>query len=85
MENEQWLELLDPFTFVKDLVLNTHWCRRVAPAMQELDWESATEMSPALQNLLFEGPPPSGPVKGAFRKFIAVRRLSGRPVALHWL
>ena len=44
MENEQWLELLQPFTSVKDLALSRQWVRRVAPALRELAGERTTEV-----------------------------------------
>jgi len=69
-------------SLLKDLVLSRQWDRRVAPALQELAGERTTEVLPALKNIFFEGPHPSGLVKEVIRKFIAARRLSGRPVAL---
>ena len=52
MENEQWLEPLQPFTSVRDMVLSRHWVRRVAPALQELAGERTTGALPAFQNLI---------------------------------
>jgi hypothetical protein len=84
MEDEQWLELLQPFTSVNHLALSREWVRRVAPALQELAGGRAPEVLPALKTLFFEGPQPSGPVKKVIREFIAARRLSGRTVVLSW-
>ena len=78
----QWLELLRPFTRVKDLVLSRRLVRPVAPALQELAGERATEVLPVLQNLLLEAPQPSRAVKKALEKFIAARQLSGYPVTM---
>jgi len=83
MEDTQWLDLLHPFTSVKDLVLSEDSVPFVAPALQELSGERVTEVLPALQNLFFTGPKPSGPVKEALGKFIAARQLSGCPVTVH--
>jgi hypothetical protein len=82
MEDTQWLNLLRPFTSVKDLDLCRDLVAFVAPALQGLSGERVTEVLPALQNLFFTGPMPSGPVKEAIRKFIAARQLSGFPITV---
>jgi len=83
MEDTQWLELLHPFTSVKNLELFENSVPFVAPALQELSGEGVTGALPALQNLFFTGPQPSGPVKQAIGKFIAARQLFGYPVTVH--
>jgi hypothetical protein len=83
MEDAQWLDLLHPFTSVKDLGLCNDSVAFIAPSLQELSAESVTEVLPALENLFLGGPQPSGPVKEAIRKFIAARQLSGCPVTVH--
>jgi len=83
----QWRELLHPFTSVKDMTLTyKESVRLVAPALQELAGERATEVLPALQNLFFQTHDwrPSGPVKEAIGQFIATRQLSGHPVTVHY-
>ncbi|KAH9981608.1 hypothetical protein BJV74DRAFT_952934 [Russula compacta] len=88
MENAQWLEFLYPFAGVKNLYLGMGITLHVALALQELTEEGATMMLPALQNLFLEGLLSSGPVQEAIGKFVAVRQLSGHPVAVHrwdWL
>jgi hypothetical protein len=79
----QWLELLQPFNRVKDLVLSKRLVRLVAPALQELAGERVAETLPVLQNLCLEGPQPSGAVKESMEKFIASRQLSGYPVTMN--
>ena len=81
VENAQWLELLHPFTSIKDLLLDG----RSIPhgALEQLARERVTEAVPALQNLFSEGSQLSKPVKNAIGKFVAARQLSGRPVAVH--
>ena len=72
------------FIPVNDPVLSRHWVRRVAPALQKLTREMSTGVSPALENLLFEGPQLSGSVKSDLELFFCratVLRLSS---ALHW-
>jgi len=51
IENAQWLEILRPFTSVKDLVLSGQLVQLVAPALGEPIGERATEELPALQNI----------------------------------
>jgi hypothetical protein len=84
IENTQWLELLQPFVTVKNLYLSNKVASYVSPALQGLAGERATEMLPMLQALVLDGPQPSGPVEGAFREFVAVRQLSGHPVAIRY-
>jgi hypothetical protein len=83
MEDTQWLELLHPFTSVKDLRLCKDSVAFIALSLQDLSGERITEVLPALENLFLEGPQPSGPVKEAIGKFIAARQLSGCPVTVH--
>jgi len=86
MEDTQWLELLDPFTSLKDLYLTHGIARRVCGALQELSGERATKVLPALRNLYVHGSSSSlEAVQEAMMPFVAARRLSGRPVAIHLL
>jgi hypothetical protein len=84
IENSQWLELLHPFTGVKNLYLSKEFVPRVAPYLQELVGGRTTEVLPALQSLSLEGPPPSGAVEEAIGKFVATRQLSNIPVAVSY-
>jgi hypothetical protein len=85
MESTEWLELLRPFTCVKDLVLSKKFVPFVALALQDLDGERVTQMLPMLQYLFFEGSQPSGAAKKAMEKFIAARQFSGYPVTMNAL
>jgi len=83
----QWRELLHPFTAVKKMTLKSgNSVRLVAPALQELTGESATEGLPALQNLCLDTKDwqPSRPVKEAIEQFIDARKLCGHPVTVHY-
>ena len=82
IESSQWLELLRPFITVKSLYLSREFMLRIAPTLQELVRERMTEVLPALQALFLEEPLPSGPVKEAFRQFVAARRLAGHLIAV---
>jgi hypothetical protein len=82
MENVQWLELLRLFPSLKDLVLSNKSLGLVAPALNELDGESVTEVLPALQNVITQGPQPSERDHKAIGKFIATRQLLGSPITV---
>ena len=83
IENGQWLEVLRPFTAVKELYLSREFGPRIAPVLKELIEEGATEvLLPALQILFLEEPLPSGPVKVIIEQFVAARQLASRPIAL---
>jgi hypothetical protein len=84
IENTQWLELLRPFTTVKDLYLSDEVALRVAPALQVLSEERVTKVLPALQDIFIDGLEPSGLVQECFQKFVTARgqQVSSRPVAI---
>jgi hypothetical protein len=82
IENSQWMELLHPFTGVKDLFLSKGMAPRIAPYLQELVGGRTTEVLPVLQRLFMEELHPSKPVEGAIGKFVAARLLSSQPVAI---
>jgi len=86
MENTQWLELLHPFTNVKDLHLSGQGqvaiC--IAQALQELTGEWVTEVLPALQKIFLHGVyGEPGLIPKAISEFVAARQLSGFPIAIH--
>jgi len=80
IESSQWLELLHPFTAVKDLYLSQEFAPRIAPSLQELVEGRAMEVLPALQNLFLEDPQPSGPVEEDIGQFVAARQLTRHPI-----
>jgi len=87
IEVTQWRELLHPFTAVKEVTLESEYSvRLVASALQELAGERATEVLPALQNLVLDtkNGRPSRRVKKAIEQFIAARQLCGPPVTVHY-
>jgi hypothetical protein len=81
-ENTLWLELLHPFSAVKNLYLSEKIALRIAPALQELVGSRTMEVSPTLQNIFVEGLHPSGPVREGIVKFVAARELSGHPITV---
>ena len=82
IEKTLWLELLRPFTTVKNLYLCENIVPRIAPALQELVGARTTEAFPTLENIFMEGFQSSGPLHG-IEKFVAARRpTSHHPVAV---
>jgi len=84
IENSQWLELLHPFTAVKNLHLCKEFAPRFTPSLQELIGERTTEVLPALQSLFLEELHPSGPFEEPIGKFVAARQLVNLPVAVSY-
>ena len=82
VEGNQWLELLHPFTSVKNLHVFSEFMPSIAPALQELVREGVADVLPALHNLFLAGPIPSGPVQEAIAHFVAARELAGNPVGI---
>ena len=82
MGNTKRLELLRPFTSVKNLVLSDKAAGYLAPALQELTVESVTGTLPALENLLLKASARSGPIQESIAQFVATRQRSGRLVAI---
>ena len=82
VENIVWLDLLLPFTAVKNLYLSRQFVPRVAHALQEMTEGRTTEMLSTLQNLYLEGFQPSESVHEGIERFISARRSSNHPVAI---
>ena len=82
IDNALWLELLRPFTAVKDLFLSDTIAPRVVPALQELVGGRMTEVLPTLQNVFLGKVHSSGPVQEGVGKFIAARQLTSHPIAV---
>ncbi|KAI9454365.1 hypothetical protein F5148DRAFT_429779 [Russula earlei] len=84
IETTPWLDLLGPFTAVKDLRLSDQVGRHVCQALEELAEERVTEVLPKLQNIFLRDPELFESVPKFIEKFIAARQLSGHPVAVHF-
>ncbi|KAN0105363.1 hypothetical protein V8E52_011122 [Russula decolorans] len=82
IENTLWLQLLLPFTAVKDLYLSKEFAPGIAAALQELVGARITEVLPSLENIFMEGLEPSGPLQESIGRFVAARLLSDRPIAV---
>src|SRR5712671_2419543 len=86
METGQWLEILDPFTALKNVRLTQELAAHVCSALQELSGERVTEVLPTLQGLFIDLPSseslPEG-IRKATKTFVDARRRSGHPVSVH--
>jgi hypothetical protein len=80
-ENNRWLEVLQPFTAVKDLYISMAFTLHIAPALQGLEGERVTDVLPSLQTLFLELLL-SGHAQEAIGQFVASRQLSGHPVTV---
>jgi hypothetical protein len=82
IENIEWLELLLPFTAVKNLYLSEQFAPRIAPTLQELTGGGTTEVLSTLQNLYLKGFQSSESVDEGIAQFISARQLTNYPVAI---
>jgi hypothetical protein len=82
VENTLWTELLHPFTSVKNLYLCEEFAGRIVPALQELVEDRRVEVLPALENIFLEGLEASGPVEKGIGPFVAMRQVTGHPIAV---
>ena len=87
IENNQWLELLHPFTSVKHLYISSKFTSSIVPAFQGLSGERVMEVLPALESLFVESDPSedSRLVEEGIGQFVSARQLAGHPIAVsHW-
>ena len=82
IENSEWLDLLLPFTAVKNLYLSKKIATHIAPALQELTGGRTTEVLPALQNIFLEEFEPSEPVQEGIVQFILARQLTNHTITV---
>ena len=87
-ESTEWLELLHPFTSVKNLHLSENAALCVGCVLQDLsasgDSNRVTELLPALQNIFLPRSQPSGAMLEAIGQFITVLGLFDHFVSLHY-
>ena len=82
IENSLWLQLLLPFTAVKDLYLSKEFAPGIAAALQELVGGRLTEVLPSLRNIFVKGLEPSEPFRKRIGQFVAARRLSNHRITI---
>ena len=84
-ENTLLLELLHPFSSVKNLYLVEEFAPCIVSALKELAESGTAEVLPTLQNIFLEEVWPSRPVRDAIGQFAASRQATGHPIAVtHW-
>jgi len=71
----EWLHLLHQFSTVQALYISRQFAELTARALKSFSGEMVAEALPSLDLICLEDQPTS-----SIEKFIAVRRLSGRPV-----
>ena len=81
-ESTLWLQLLLPFTAVKNLYLSKEFAPGIAAALQELVGGRITDVLPGLQNIFVGGLEPSGPVQKNIEQFVAARQLSDHTISI---
>jgi hypothetical protein len=81
-EDTLWLQLLLPFTTVKNLYVSKQFAAGIAATLRELVGGGITVVLPSLQSIFVEGLEESGPVPENIAQFVAARQLSGHPVAI---
>jgi hypothetical protein len=82
IESTLWLQILLPFTAVKNLYLSDGFALGIAAALQELVGGRITEVLPSLQNIFVQWLESSGPVQENIGQFVAARQRSGHPITL---
>ena len=82
IDSTLWLELLQPFTAVKNLFLSKTLAPYVVPILQGLALQRTTEVLPILQNISLEKLPPSKNVQKGIKQFVATRQIPGHPIAV---
>jgi len=79
IEYDQWLQLFQLFTTVKNLYLSRDFVPRIVSTLQELVREGVTEVLPNLRRIFLDGLVPE-----AMRQFIAARKLSSQPIDISY-
>jgi hypothetical protein len=82
IESTLWLQLLRPFTAVKNLYLSWEFAPGITAALHELVGARIAEVLPSLQNIFVEWLEPWGPFQENIGQFAAARRHSGHPIAI---
>jgi hypothetical protein len=82
IENTLWLELLWPFTGVKNLYLCEKFASLIIPALQGVTGSTTTEVLPILQNIFLEELQLSGTVQTGIQQFIDTQQATDHPIAV---
>ena len=76
-DNVEWQHLLHQFSTAQTLHVSRGLAWHFALALEDITGEMAAEVLPSLDLICLGDPPPS-----SVEKFVAVRRLSGRPITV---
>ena len=82
IENALWLQLLLPFTAVKELHVSKKFMPSIAATLKELVGGRIAERLPNLQNILVEDVKQLRPFEESIGQFVAERQLSGHPITI---
>jgi hypothetical protein len=82
IENTLWLQLLRPFTAVKNLYLSREFAPRIAAVLREFVGDRITEVLPSLQKIFVGGFESLGPFQENIGHFVSARQLSDHPIAI---
>jgi hypothetical protein len=82
VQSTQWLQLLLPFTTVKNLYIGESLGPGIMDALQEVVAGRLVEVLPSLQKMSVQWCEPSGRFRENIERFVTARRLSGQPVAV---
>jgi hypothetical protein len=82
VENTLWLQLLLPYSAVKNLYLSKEFVPSIAAALRELVGARIMDVLPSLQNIFVEVARPLGNFREIFERFVTAQHISGRPVAI---
>ena len=82
IEKTLWLDLLLPFTAVKNLYVFGVFAPGIAAALQELVGGGTEAVLPSLQNIFVDELNPSGAFQKNIRPFVAARQRSDHPITI---
>jgi len=85
ISSTEFLEFLRSFTATRSLKVSTWLVESIASALQTLIGARATEVLPNLRDIYLDASAEFGSVQEVLRPFVDARRLSGHPVAVHYL
>ncbi len=85
IDHDQWLEVLQPFTSVRELHLSARMWPRLVPTLKELTGERTMDVLPMLCDLFLGGLKQSESLPETIEPFVATRKLADHPVVVHRL
>jgi hypothetical protein len=82
IENTEWLDLLRPYTAVKNLYLSDELGQGIMRALKGSIGGGMTVVLPTLQTVFLDALQVSGPVRENIGQFVDARQISGYPCAI---